>query len=162
MNRAPTFRRCGAALALVFWLAAIAFGCCCRSDVSPSRQSVPSLAAIKARRVVRAKQLLATGKQYTRGASDFVCDVLEIPWADADALLSVRPMAVGDGDQYDRKLLAPGDVVGWCRAADGSGLGHVAIYLGEGEKHFIDVERPGQAPRTVDGYAKRVLYKSGI
>jgi hypothetical protein len=55
------------------------------------------------------------------------------------------------------KNLKPGDIVGWKSA---TGSGHVAIYIGEGDKVFIDVKGENEKPRTVKSYGDQKLYKS--
>lgn len=85
-------------------------------------------------RVQRAKGLLNAGAVYVKGCSEFVCDVLGIPWEDANSLMGTNPKSIGKDNTYNG--VAPGDVVGWKAS---SGNGHVAIYVGEVNQKFIDV-----------------------
>jgi hypothetical protein len=104
-------------------------------------------------RVKNAKKLLEDGKKYPKGCSDFVSQVLGVPWESANDLMGKNPVEVEAGF----KNLKPGDIVGWKSA---TGSGHVAIYIGEGDKVFIDVKGENEKPRTVKSYGDQKLYKS--
>lgn len=97
-------------------------------------------------RVVKAKQLLAQGKIYPKGCSEFVCEVLGLPWESANSLLGDSPTAAGSDNTYVG--LSPGDVSGWKGPGES---GHVAIFVGEANLKFIDVRNPGALPRSING-----------
>ena len=120
-----------------------------------SQQDLP--VALTSSRVSRAKELLAAPRDYPKGCSEFICEVLGLPWEDANSLMGEAPVYVGDNNNY--QTLVPGDIVGW-KVSGGSG--HVAVFVGESGQKFIDVREPGARPRAVvNGYGGgRALFKS--
>lgn len=107
-------------------------------------------------RVAEAKRLLAEGKVYPRGCSEFVSAVLGIPYEVANDLMGTATTSVGSRPPY--QALSPGDIAGWTNAA---GMGHVAVYIGESDSiAFIDVREPGARPRSKNGFYDRELFKS--
>lgn len=108
-------------------------------------------------RVEKAKALVNEGKPYPKGCSEFVCEVLGIPWENADSLMGDASVSIGGKDQidtYDLAKLRPGYVVGWPSSkavADPNEHGHVAIYVKQkqGDPLFIDVPGNGKKPRVV-------------
>lgn len=107
-------------------------------------------------RIERAKTLLSEAGPYPKGCSDFACAVLKISWEDANALMGDNPVSVGKDNKYSG--LKPGDVVGW--KVEG-GHGHVAIYIGEMDQMFIDVNSENGHPRALKhGYGSQELFKS--
>lgn len=118
---------------------------------------VDEVVLVESPRVQKAKELLDQAAVYPNGCSDFVCKVLGIPHENANALMGASPTYIGDNFQYPG--LVPGDIVGW---TVGGGQGHVAMYVGEPGKKFIDVKEPGAKPRPViRGYGNgRPLFKS--
>jgi len=116
--------------------------------------SAPAAADEAQVRVKRAKQLLKDARQYPKGCSEFVCEVINRSGEDANTLMGLNPKYVGVNGEY--RNLNPGDVVGW----SGTPHGHVAIYIGERDIKFIDVHEVGQKPRSVKGYGDQKLFKS--
>jgi hypothetical protein len=111
------------------------------------------MSSTKRDRVRIAKQLLHEGRVFPAGCSGFVCEVLGIPWEDANTLMGHEPHGVGTSNMYSG--IEPGDVVGWKRPG---AMGHVAIYIGEPGMRLIDVPGPGQRPRKlVNGYGNQAL-----
>lgn len=109
-------------------------------------------------RVAEAKRLLAEGKVYPRGCSEFVCAVLGISYQVANDLLGTAPTSVGARPPYD--ALSLGDIVGW---KNDTGMGHVAVYVGESDAvAFIDVREPGVKPRSKNGFYDHELFKSSL
>lgn len=107
-------------------------------------------------RVAEAKRLLAEGKVYPRGCSEFVSAVLGVPYEVANDLMGAAPTSVGSRPPYPS--LTPGDIAGWTNAA---GMGHVTVYIGESDAiAFIDVREPGARPRSKNGFYDRELFKS--
>lgn len=107
-------------------------------------------------RVAEARRLLAEGRVYPRGCSEFVCAVLGIPYQLANDLMGDSPTSVGGRPPYPN--LQPGDIAGWVNLA---GSGHVAVYIGESDAAaFIDVREPGAKPRSKNGFYDRELFKS--
>ena len=104
-------------------------------------------------RAERAKLLLAAASHYPRGCSDFVTDVLQIPWQDANSLMGVNEIYVGINGVYLN--VTEGDIVGW-KTPDGHG--HVAIAISATE--FIDVRSNHATPRKIHNYGPQKLYKS--
>jgi len=116
------------------------------------------LAAARPRdqRVAEAKRLLAEGKVYPRGCSEFVCAVLGIPYEVANELMGDTPLLLGPRPPYTG--LVPGDIAGWVAS---TGMGHVTIFVGESDSvAFIDVREPGAKPRSKNAFYDRDLYKS--
>jgi hypothetical protein len=113
--------------------------------------------ALTSSRVTKAKELLASARTYTKGCSEFVCEVLGITWEEANALMGDAPAYIGDNNSYPG--LVPGDIVGW---KVGGGEGHVSVYVGETGVKFIDVRNSGAQPRkVVNGYGNgRSVFKS--
>ncbi|MCX4242403.1 NlpC/P60 family protein [Paraliomyxa miuraensis] len=110
----------------------------------------------KSKRVQIAKRLLVEGRVYLQGCSGFVCEVLGVPWEEANSLLGQDAHSVGSGNDYSG--VEPGDVVGWTRPGT---MGHVAIYIGEPGMKLIDVPGPGKRPRKlVNGYGGQMLHSS--
>jgi hypothetical protein len=110
----------------------------------------------KAERVLEAKRLLKLNKVYARGCSEFVCEVLGIPFEQANALMGKSPSPVGSKPPYP--ALEPGDIAGWTNA---SGSGHVAIYIGESDSvAFIDVPGLNKQPRSKNGFYGCDLFES--
>ena len=107
-------------------------------------------------RVKRAIELFDKQGLYPRGCSDFVCDVLEIRWEDANSLLSLKS---GDAPISDFSKIGIGSIIGW---ANDSGSGHVAVYVNLKDAKFIDVQSPGQnaKPRKLNSYGSQKLYLS--
>lgn len=103
----------------------------------------------------RAKQLLAQGNPYPQGCSGFVCDVLQIPWQDANSLMGDNSNPIGTNGNYNN--VNPGDIVGWVSA---TGSGHVAVYIGDPGMTFIDARQPGNSPRSLSSYGPQTVYKS--
>lgn len=106
-------------------------------------------------RVEEARRLLQQGAVHPRGCSELVSLALGIEWNNANDLMGDFPISVGDNGRYEG--LMPGDVVGWKRVG---GSGHVAIYVGEPGRRFIDVRGPGNRPRGLSSYGAQKLYKS--
>ncbi|MFO0943057.1 MAG: hypothetical protein U0930_20155 [Pirellulales bacterium] len=108
-------------------------------------------------RVKKAKDLLAQGTPWPRGCSAFVCLLLDIDWQDANSLMGDNPKYVGKDGNYTQ--LVSGDIVGWKKTG---GHGHVAVYIGEPEVTFIDVNGEGASPRRVRSYGDQEVYKSSL
>lgn len=107
-------------------------------------------------RVAEAKRLLAEGRVFPRGCSEFVSAVLGIPYEVANDIMGTAPTSVGSRPPYP--LLSPGDVAGWTNTA---GMGHVTVYIGESDAAaFIDVREPGARPRSKNGFYDHELFKS--
>ena len=116
------------------------------------------LTGVRSSRVQRAKDLLAANGVYPQGCSGFVCDVLQISWESANALMGSPTVSAGPAPPYTG--LSAGDIVGW---QSPSGSGHVAVYIGEPNKQFIDVREPGanSRPRIQPyGYGKVIQASS--
>ncbi|MBK6518490.1 MAG: hypothetical protein IPG04_31235 [Polyangiaceae bacterium] len=106
-------------------------------------------------RIEEARRLLQQGAVHPRGCSELVSLALGIEWTNANALMGDFPTLVGDNGNYEG--LMPGDVVGWKRVG---GSGHVAIYVGDPARRFIDVRAPGNRPRQLNSYGPQKIYKS--
>jgi hypothetical protein len=122
------------------------------ADAAPPADSARSMAD----RVKKAKDLQASGKTYPRGCSEFVAEVLGVPWESANSLMGSNPTNVGDNNIY--KGLRPGDIAGWVAQPHG----HVSIFIDEPGCKFIDVASNGLAPRKLgSGYGlNRPVFKS--
>jgi len=161
LTKVPPLLGCSNAILLAIGLSLIA-GCQPSGTASCNTSGGPQVAKTmpKAERVARAQRFLAAGKSYPLGSDDFVCDVLEINYESANALLGDKPVYLGTGSGISATLV-PGDVVGWKHfgsTGDPDDGGHVAIFLGSGR--FIDVAHPGEAPETVPGFGLQTVYKS--
>ena len=111
--------------------------------------------------VKKAYELHEKNRIYRRGCSEFVSDVLGIPWRSADSIMGEDPESIGQWPNYDLEKLSPGDIVGWKRDRSLDGWGHVAVYVGKSDCLFIDVRRPGARPRVrTTGYGRQELFKS--
>ncbi len=107
-------------------------------------------------RIAEAKRLLKEGKTYSKGCSEFVCQVLGVPYEVANDLIGEGASSVGSRPPYNG--LAPGDIAGW---TNDTGMGHVAVYVGESDQlAFIDVREPGAKPRSKNAYYDHELFKS--
>lgn len=111
--------------------------------------------------VERACGLYEKNKIYRRGCSEFVSEVLGIPWRSADSIMGDDPESIGRWPDYKLDKLKPGDIVGWKKNSSLDGWGHVAVYVGQSDCMFMDVRRPGARPRKrTTGYGRQELFKS--
>lgn len=111
--------------------------------------------------IAGAYDLYKSNRVYRRGCSEFVSDVLKIPWRSADSIMGEDPESIGRWPDYKLDKLKPGDIVGWKKKKSLDGWGHVAVYIGQSDCMFIDVRRPGARPRKrTTGYGKQELFKS--
>ena len=127
-----------------------------------SLQSHADRAFSHADRVNKAKKLLADAKKFPKGCSGFVSEVLGIDWKSANAIMGANPTVSIGRPPYNTSGLTPGDIVGWY---NGSGSGHVAVFIGEPDCRFIDVKEDNATsplpPRKVMQYENtRELFKS--
>ena len=106
-------------------------------------------------RVTEARRILQLGKVHPQGCSELVAGALGTEWENANTQMGDFPTLVGEHGRYEG--LMPGDVVGW---KNRSGSGHVAIYVGDPGKRFIDVRSPGARPRQLNSYGPQKIYKS--
>lgn len=112
-------------------------------------------------RVARAYELYERRAVYRRGCSEFVSEVLQIPWRSADSLMGAFPRGIGVWPRYGLDRVAPGDVLGWRSSDSPDGVAHVCIYIGAQDCMFMDVRNPGSRPRKrTGGYGRQELFKS--
>lgn len=127
-------------------------------DIVLTSDFLPALARTGNERVAEAKRLLAAGKTYPKGCSEFVCAVLGVSYQTANELMGSNPTSLGSKPPYDD--LKPGDIAGWVNEG---GMGHVTVYIGESDSIvFIDVREPGAKPRSKNGFYDREIFKSSI
>lgn len=89
------------------------------------------------------------GTPYKQGCSGFVCELLGKPWKSADSFHTGA--AIGSAPPY--RGVQAGDIVGFA--------GHVAVYVGEADLMFIDVNGANGVVRIVKrGYGQEVYKKS--
>lgn len=107
-------------------------------------------------RVAEAERLLKVGKVYPRGCSEFVCEVLGIPYELANDIMGSSAVSQGSRPPYAN--LTEGDVAGWVNPV---GPGHVAIFIkNDDNRMFIDVKEPGAKPRAKNAYYNCELFES--
>jgi len=112
-------------------------------------------------RLRRAFELYEKRRVYRRGCSEFVSEVLKIPWRSANSLMGKDPESIGVSPHYRLDKVSPGDVLGWRPGDAPDGVAHVCIYIGTIDCMFMDVRNPGARPRKrTSGYGRQELFKS--
>ncbi len=112
-------------------------------------------------RLRRAYELYEKRRVYRRGCSEFVSEVLNIPWRSANSLMGKHPGSIGASPHYRLDKVSPGDVLGWRSGDAPDGVAHVCIYIGAEDCMFMDVRNPGARPRKrTGGYGRQELFKS--
>ena len=144
---------------------AIALACPVLPSGNPGRSGANAIVAGHAEagklRVRRAYELYENGRIYRRGCSEFVSEVLKIPWRSANSLMSNAPGSIGVSPHYRLDGVSPGDVLGWRSGDAPDGVAHVCIYVGAEDCMFMDVRNPGARPRKrTSGYGRQELFKS--
>lgn len=125
-------------------------------NITLTSDFLPAFARTGNERVAEAKRLLAAGKTYPKGCSEFVCAVLGVSYQTANELMGSNPTSLGSKPPYND--LTPGDIAGWVNEG---GMGHVTVYIGESDSAvFIDVREPGAKPRSKNGFYDREIFKS--